>query len=692
MAESPTLELSVAELSERDQGRGVARLDPDALGALGLEPGDLVAVGEGAFARALPTRPEQRGQGAVFLDPTTRANARTVPGRPIRLARAQLPPLDDLLLEPVEAGRVDDADFRFLAGRIDGIAVVPGNELRTTIAGGRTVCLRARSMRPDGGGLIVPTTRVRLAADEPNRPRSTIYGDIGGLGREIDRLRELVELPMRHPELFRALGITPPRGVLLHGPPGTGKTLLARAVASEADATFFHVSAPEIMQKFYGESEARLRALFERAEKQLPAIVFIDEIDAIARRRDQVEGEVEKRVVAQLLTLLDGLRDRGDLVVIAATNLPNLIDPALRRPGRLDRELAIGMPNREARAEILAVHTRRMPLAEDVSLAAIAEGTHGFTGADLRAVCQEAAMCVVRRLWQGGRLLRDAGVDPPRVDRAAFLEALTSVIPSTLREVAIEAPDVRFEQVGGYERAKERLHDAVLLPLTRQDAYRRFGLRPPRGVILHGPPGTGKTLFARATACEAGVNLVAVSGPELLSRFLGDSERAVREIFDRARQAAPCLLFFDELDAVAMRRGSAGNEALDRVVAQLLTEMAGIRPLSGVVVLAATNRLDRIDPALLRPGRFDEHIELGPPTEADRRAILTLLLAGKPAPPEAVDELAPASEGLVGADLESLVQRAFTLALRADPEAPVLTLERLRTALEACRCGGVAAD
>jgi transitional endoplasmic reticulum ATPase len=512
---------------------------------------------------------------------------------------------------------------------------------------------------PGGAVTVAAESRFRLV--EGSR-RGTAFADIGGLGRAMDRLREVVELPILRPDLFERLGIDPPKGVLLSGPPGTGKTLLARALADQSGATFVAVNGPEIISKHYGDSEGELRAIFQRASSRPPAIVFIDEIDAIAPRRDQMSGDrqLERRVVAQLLTLMDGLESRGRIVVIAATNMPDSLDPALRRPGRFDREIAIGPPDRLGRREILAVHTRGVPLAGDVDLDKFAAATHGFVGADLGALVREAGMAALRR--SGGEAAEVLGLE---VTAGDFDKALAEVSPSAIRDAMVDIPEVSFADVGGAEALKQSLIEAVIWPLMHADLFAASGIRPAKGVLLAGPPGTGKTLIARALANEAQVNFLAVSGPELLNRFVGESEKAVRDVFAKARSLAPTILFFDEIDSLAPTRGQADGAVSDRVVAQLLTEIDGIEELKAVFLLGATNRPDRIDPALLRPGRFDRLVQVPAPDRDTRRSILAI--HARPMTLDAtidLDAIADAASGFVGADLEAVMQEAGRSALR----------------------------
>ena len=671
---APAVTLTVAEGRRQDAGRGLARLDPVDLGRLGAAAGAVVQISgkRTAAARAMPAFRDCRGRQVVQIDGITRGNAGAVIGEKIALT----------VVEPSAAQRVVVAAegaqvLRHLSGEqiarsLVDMPVIAGDRVRMTGFGSRFQELRVLETVPRGIVMIRPDTAVRLEAPgaQPTTGRIS-YEDIGGLGPAIQRVREMIELPLRYPEVFGRLGIDAPKGVLLHGPPGCGKTLLARAVAAETEATFLSVSGPEIMHRLYGESEARLRQVFEQAKKSAPSIVFIDEIDSIAPRREHAVGEVEKRIVAQLLALMDGLEARGQIIVIGATNLPNALDPALRRPGRFDRELVIGIPDVTGRRELLEIHTRGMPLAPDVDLAHLAGISHGFTGADVAALCREAAMAALRRLLPGMNL--DEGASVPHEQLLAidvtmddFMTALLEVEPSALREVLVEVPDVAWEDIGGLERVKQELREIVEWPLAHAELFRRARLRPPKGVLLEGPPGTGKTLLVKAVARQAGANFISVKGPELLSKYVGESEKGVREVFRKARQASPCIIFFDEIDALAPRRGSSGDgHVAERVVAQLLSEMDGVEDLRGVLVLAATNRMDAIDAALLRPGRFDRVIEMGPPDETDRLAILQVHGRGRPLAPD-VDfvDLARRTDGFSGADLEKLLREAAMSALR----------------------------
>lgn len=672
-----TLSLRVAEALPKDVGRGLVRLDPQDLDRLGVSIGDVVEVAgkRATVGRAMPAYAEQRGQGLIQMDGILRANAGASLDERVSVRRVGVQPARSLVLAPVEAVRSAPGagQARYLARLLDGIPVVPGDRVRVDLFGTRAQTFTVVEATPSGPVLIGPTTGIRLAREEATRERSTItYEDIGGLRREIRRIREMIELPLRYPEVFERLGIEPPKGVLLHGPPGTGKTLIARAVAHETSAHFLHVNGPEVIDKWYGASEAQLRSVFEEARRRAPAIIFIDELDAIAPKREEMSGEkqVERRVVAQLLALMDGLESRGNVIVIAATNIPNTLDPALRRPGRFDREITIGVPDREGRREILEIHTRGMPLADDVDLDRLAGATHGFVGADLEALSREAAMSALRRLMPdidfAQAYIPYEKLMALDVTMDDFLAAMGEVEPSAIREVFTEVPDVGWADVGGLEEVKRVLVEAAEWPLRHGPLFERAGIRPPKGILLYGAPGTGKTLLAKALARESEANFISVKGPQLLSMWVGESERGVREVFRKARQAAPCIVFFDEIDAVAPQRGGGGdNQVTERVVSQLLTELDGIEELKGVVVVAATNRMDRVDPALLRPGRFDFLVELPPPDREARRAILQVHTRRMPLADDVdLDALAVHTEGLVGADLEGLCRRAALFAIR----------------------------
>ncbi|WP_295855301.1 AAA family ATPase [Tardiphaga sp.] len=656
------LNRTLTDAPAQDAGRGLVRLDPADLAALGLSVGDVVAVTKArtTYARVLPAHAEMRGRGLVLADTAVAANTGASLGDSVRLSAASARPAEsvELALE-TGAARPNIVLQRRIAQLLTDRVIGQGDHLSFPLVGGRILRCTVVATAPAGAVTVAAETRFTLS--EGIR-RGTAFSDIGGLTREIERLREVVELPILRPDLFERLGIDPPKGVLLTGPPGTGKTLIARAVADQCGATFIAVNGPEIISKNYGDSEAELRAIFQKASSRPPAVIFIDEIDAIAPRRDQMSGDrqLERRVVAQLLTLMDGMEGRGRIVVMAATNMPDSLDPALRRPGRFDREIAIGAPDRHGRREILAVHTRGVPLADDVDLDGFAAITHGFVGADLGALVREAGMAALRR---AGGAAADAAALSVTVDD--FDKALSEVAPSAIRDAVVDIPEVSFADVGGAEELKQSLIEAVVWPLVHADLFASSGIRPAKGVLLAGPPGTGKTLIARALANEAQVNFLAVSGPELLDRFVGESEKAVRHIFAKARSLAPTILFFDEIDALAPIRGEGDGAVSDRVVAQLLTEIDGIEELKAVFLLGATNRPDRIDPALLRPGRFDRLVQVDAPDRATRRTILAIHARRMTLDPAIdLDAVADLAIGFVGADLEAVMQEAGRSALR----------------------------
>ncbi len=691
----------VKEALAKDVGRSIARLDPEDMKLLGIAGGDIVALyGKRlTLAKVMPCYAEDRGKKIIQIDGLLRENAQVGLDEKIKVEKASPLPASRVVLQPLSGPMRTEKDARYLASLLDGTPVLKGDRIRTVFFGIKPSEFRVLGTQPDGAVLITPNTTVRLeqelSAKEPSIGVS--YEDIGGLGHQIQRIREMIELPLRYPELFERLGIRAPKGVLLYGPPGSGKTLIARAVANETDAYFTSISGPEIMGKLYGESEGRLRAIFEEASRKAPAIIFIDEIDAIAPKREDIgsEKQVEKRVVAQLLTLMDGLSARGQVIVIGATNLPNSIDPALRRPGRFDREISIPIPDQRGRLEILGIHTRGMPLAADVSLEKLAELTHGFVGADLEALAREAAMSSIRRILP--TLDLDKAEIPYEtlmsieVTMENFREALRDVEPSAIREVFVEVPNVRWEDVGGLESIKQELIEAIEFPLRYREIYEQLHIKPPKGILLYGPPGTGKTLLAKAAASQTSVNFISVKGAELLSRYVGESERAVRNIFRIAKQAAPSMIFFDELDALAPRRSGKNSDVADRVVSQLLTEMDGIEELSGVVVLAATNRIELIDAALLRSGRFELQLQMPMPDQAARLAIFQIHLKDKPLESEHLPmELSLKTEGCSGADIEFICRKATTLAVRdfvLNPKqsAPTITAAHFERALQALR-------
>jgi len=683
-----SLSRRVAEAAPKDAGRGLARLDPQDLEQLGVGIGDVVEVAgqRTTVARAMPTYAESRGRGVVQIDGILRANAGAGLDEQVTVRPAVVQPARSILLAPVERSRqVAGAQAGYLAKLLDGIPVVAGDRVRVNLIGTRMQNYTVIQTAPSGPVLIGTSTKVRTegeAKGEAGAGAPITYEDIGGLHRETQRIREMIELPLKYPEVFDRLGIDPPKGVLLHGPPGTGKTLIARAVAAETSAHFVHINGPEVIDKWYGSSEARLREIFDEAERNAPSIIFIDEIDALAPKREEMSGDrqVERRVVAQLLAIMDGLESRGQVIVVAATNIPNTLDPALRRPGRFDREIEIGAPDKRGRVEILEIHSRGMPLADDVDLDKLATSTHGFVGADLAALCREAAMGTLRRFLPDVDFSQSnipyERLEELEVSADDFMSALGEVEPSAIREVFTETPDVTWDDVGGLQDVKRMLIEAVEWPLTWAPLYERAGIRPARGIMMYGAPGTGKTLLAKALARESEVNFISVKGPQLLSMWVGESERGVREVFRKARQVAPCIVFFDEIDALTPHRGGGEGAAVERVVSQFLTELDGIETLKGVVVLGATNRIDMLDPALLRPGRFDIKVELPVP---DREACLAIFRVHTRKMPLAddvdVEALAAASEGFVGADIEGLCRTAATLAMREFLEQPDAAVE-----------------
>lgn len=674
--ERKSLVLRVIEARPEDTGRGIAKLAPEDLDALGLAIGDMVSLmgKRRTVAKAMRTYVKDTNKGFIALDQVLRANAQTAIGEQVTVQKIQVHIAQRVALTPLSAvpATVTDDELRELLRLLEGLPVATGDKVRPNTAGFKNREFAVAETVPDGAVVIRAgtTLTIKAGAGAAQGPRKITYKDIGGMSAELQQVREVVELPLKYPQLFERLGIDAPKGVLLFGPPGCGKTMTARAVANETSAHFIHVSGPEIVHRYYGDSEAHLREVFKEARDRSPTIIFFDEIDAIAAKREDVSGDVEKRIVAQLMALMDGLESRGQVIVVAATNIPDAVDPALRRPGRFDREISVRVPDREGRLEILQIHTRTMPLADDVDLRKIADATHGYVGADLKALCQEAAMITLRRVVpdfdvdQGITEETLAGLE---VSNAAFAEAMRRVKPSTGRELFRDVADVRWSDVGGLEEAKQVLREAIEWPLKHGELFLQVGTTPPKGIILSGPPGTGKTLLAKAVAKESGVNFIAVKGPELLSKWVGESEQSVREVFRKARLAAPCIIFFDEIDALCPMRGMSASDSGvgDRIVSQFLTEIDGIEELKGVVVLGATNRLDMVDPALLSPGRFDVVVELPAPDRETRRDIFAVHTRGKPLAPDVdLQMLADLAEGLVGGDIASICRRATMLAIR----------------------------
>ena len=690
----PEIQLRVADARQRDVGRGIARINQRAMKAIGATTGDVIEI-EGrkkTAAIAWPAYMDDQNEDIIRIDGITRENAGVSLGDYVIVRKADVRNATAVTIAPTDVRFRDvERDIEvFLRNRLVNRPVVEGDIVRVPYAY-RPLTFTIVRTRPKGVVRITYNTRLKLLPEPVEGvkvPRVT-YEDIGDLKEAIQKIREMVELPLRHPELFQRLGIEPPKGVLLYGPPGCGKTLLAKAVANESDATFFAINGPEIMSKYYGESEARLREIFEKAEKNAPAIIFIDEIDAIAPKREEVTGEVERRVVAQLLALMDGLKGRGNVIVIGATNRINAIDPALRRPGRFDREIEIGVPDRQGRLEILQIHTRGMPLADDVDLEKLADITHGYTGADLAALCREAAMKALRRYLPEIDLEQERipieVLEKMEVRMEDFMAAYKEITPTAIREVYIEVPRVRWSDIGGLEEVKQQLREAVEWPLKYPDRFKELGIKPPKGILLYGPPGCGKTLLAKAVATESEANFIAVRGPELMSKWVGETERGIREVFRKARTAAPAIIFFDEIDALVPRRGMgyADSGVTERAVSQLLTEMDGIAALEDVVVIGATNRPDILDPAILRPGRFDRLIYVPPPDEKARLEIFKIHTRKMPLADDVdLERLAKMTEGYSGADIEAVCREAAMNALRRDINAKKVTWADFEEALK----------
>ncbi len=714
------MKLSVKPLKQKDAGRGLAAIDRQVMEEMSLENGDYILMkGEKGrtVARVWPGYPEDRGRDVVRIDGRLRKETGVGIDDTVSVEKADVQPATRLTVALPQNLRVRGNIGPMIRKNLSGQAVTEGQTVPVSFglgplstSSGQQIPLRIASSEPSGTVVVTDSTEIdvseqpaeQLTETETEREAPSVtYEDIGGLDEELEQVREMIELPMRHPELFQQLGIEPPKGVLLHGPPGTGKTLMAKAVANEIDAYFTNISGPEIMSKYYGESEEQLREVFEEAEDNAPAVVFIDEIDSIAPKRGETSGDVERRVVAQLLSLMDGLDERGDVIVIGATNRVDALDPALRRGGRFDREIEVGVPDKGGRKEILQVHTRGMPLVDGIDLEMYAENTHGFVGADIEQLSKEAAMNALRRIRPELDLEEDE-IDAETLERLQvtetdFKEAMKGIEPSALREVFVEVPDVTWEQVGGLEDTKEQLGETIQWPLEYPQVFDQMDMEAAKGVLMYGPPGTGKTLLAKAIANESKSNFISIKGPELLNKYVGESEKGVREIFEKARANAPTVVFFDEIDSIAGERGqrSGGSGVGERVVSQLLTELDGLEDLEDVVVIATTNRPDLIDKALLRPGRLDRHVHVPVPDGEGRRKIFEVHTRSKPLADDVdVDELASRTDGFVGADIEALCREASMAATRefvrsVDPEDiddsvgnVRITMDHFETALE----------
>jgi transitional endoplasmic reticulum ATPase len=710
------MKLKVAEaFSQADVGRSIARIDPKCMEKLDLIDGDIIEIeGRKLTANTVVSSQSDIGLGIIRIDGYIRKNAGTSLGDEVTVRKARVKEAQKVVLAPVDQKIMIRGDVKAaFQGRVlsKGDMIVTGIRQQRTMRGGLfddffqdmtdvspmgELKLAVVSTKPAGvvkitemSGVEVQTEPVDVSKLEGVKTLVDVtYEDIGGLKEEVKKVREMIEIPLKRPELFERLGISPPKGVLMHGPPGTGKTLLAKAVANETEAHFIAIQGPEIMSKYVGGSEERLREFFEEAEENAPSIIFIDELDAIAPKREEVSGEVERRIVAQLLTLMDGLKTRGQVVVIGATNRPDALDGALRRPGRFDREIEIGVPDKDGRREVLQIHTRGMPLDDKVDLEEMAEITHGFVGADLESLCKESAMRVLRRVLPEIKAEKDI---PPEtlkkmiVKKNDFKEALKEIQPSALREVLVQVPDIKWDDIGGLENAKQELKEAVEWPIKYPDSFEKFGVRPPKGVLIYGPPGTGKTLLAKAVANESESNFIAVKGPELLSKWVGESEKGVREVFRKARQTAPTVVFFDEIDSIASTRGGGSTDSgvTQRVVNQLLTEIDGLEELQDVAVIAATNRVDIMDPALLRPGRFDRHIKVEDPNENARLEIFKVHTKKMPLGDDVnLEYLSKNTDGFVGADIEAVCREAVMLTLREDLKAEDVKMKYFKKAMK----------
>ncbi len=705
MGEKETIHLKVAEALSNDVGRGIARLGAEAREKLGVSSGDVVKLSgkKNALAIVWPSHPSEEDEGTIRMDGILRQNSGVGLGDKVKVGKTEVKEAKKIVLAPRQPVRFHAGFDQYVKKKLIGKPLIKGNILPIGVFG-TPIPLVVFNTNPSGTLMVTEKTQMEVRG-EPVKQMANVpsvtYDDVGGLTDEVQKIREMVELPLRHPELFERVGIEPPKGVLMHGPPGTGKTLLAKAVANESDANFFYLGGPEIVSKYVGESEQRLRQLFEEAQKNAPSILFIDEIDAIAPKREEVTGEVERRMVSQLLTLMDGLKSRGEVIVVAATNRPDSVDEALRRPGRFDREIEFGVPDREERKEIMKIHTRNMPIGKDDKsrdklVKEVAGLTHGYTGADISSLTKEAAIRALRRLTQEMSKKKidleedeipDEVLDNISVTREDFFDAMKGITPSALREVFVEKPNIRWEQVGGLESVKKELRELVELPLKSPDIFAKMGIRPIRGVLMYGPPGTGKTMLAKAIATETEANFIAINGPEIFSKWVGESEKVTREFFRKARQAAPCILFIDEIDAIAPARGHGGGGGAvvsERVVDTILSEMDGLRAMKKVVVVAATNRPDMLDKALLRAGRFDRVVEIGLPDEKAREEIFKVHTSKMPLKNVSLKNLAASTKHYSGADIENICREAGMMAIRRNkkevgPDEFKAALEKIKT-------------
>ncbi|PIN93383.1 AAA family ATPase [Candidatus Pacearchaeota archaeon CG10_big_fil_rev_8_21_14_0_10_31_24] len=695
--EKQILSLEIGESLQEDIDKGIARIPSKIFDTLKIVPGDIVEI-KGKFSsviRVVRALSQDNDRDLIRIDGTTRTNISASIGDKISIQPIELEPASSITLAPTQEVRFSNDPTEYFHSKLLDRAITPKQTLIIDVFGTRLRYVVSKTS-PKGHCLVAPSTKIIVSDDiqtaDAKAPHVS-YEDIGGLRNEVELIREMVELPMKHPEVFQKLGVGAPKGVLLTGPPGTGKTLLAKAVATETDANFYSIAGPEIMSKYYGESEKHIREIFEKAEKNAPSIIFIDEIDSIAPKRSEGTDQTEKRIVAQLLTIMDGLKSRGQVVVMAATNRPEDIDSALRRPGRFDRELKINPPDEKGRKEILRIHTRGMPLEKDVNFDEIANRTIGYTGADLEVLCKEAALKAIRPHFSKLKDFNDKvpteELEKIKVSRIHFLEAMKFVEPSAMREVMISKPNVQWDDVGGLEEAKEKLRELVELPLLNPELFKRIGIKPSKGVLLTGPPGTGKTLLAKAVANEANANFISVKGPELISKWVGESEKHIREIFKKARQVAPSIIFFDEFDSISKSRGSSMNDSTEKVVNQLLTELDGIEELEGVVIIAATNRPDLIDLALIRPGRIDTFVELSIPDKSTREKILEVHTKNMPLESGVkIKEYTEKTDGWSGADLEALARDAGIRAIKriyktkASKEKPTVTSKDFEEAFE----------